>query len=317
MKRASFILFLFLFCLSEGIGQYSLVPSLSNYHLTWTTFNPGFTGYRELASGSLFYRNKMYGDTGPVDFQLNAHTPVFNGTEAVGVIFSNNRITNDNKDLLTRITSGMFTYAHRFRVKGGHLSLGLSAGMYQIKEDYKSLSLRNPLDPSFISPEMAPTRWFPNFGVGGVYYDKRMFIGLSVPELFSVPLSTKRFDIGDADLSKYRIILIGAYLFDFSRNFNMKPALFVDYNRSNTTFKASANFGLLDNRLFVGGVYHHPNYAVVLLNIPVQHEKYMLGFAYTIPLSDIALYYSGTWEIVLRIEWRSINRIPEPNPFYF
>ncbi|HDR68239.1 MAG TPA: type IX secretion system membrane protein PorP/SprF [Bacteroidaceae bacterium] len=317
MKKILYILLIAFIFFPEGSGQYSLIPSLSNYHLTWTTFNAGFTGYRELATGSIFYRDKMYGDAGPADFQLNLHSPVFSGSEAIGVIFSNSRTTNDNKDLLTRISSGMFTYAHRFRLGGGHLSLGLSAGMYQIKEDYRSLSLRNPLDPTFSSQETAPTRWFPNFGAGGVYYDKRLFIGLSVPEFFSVPVTTKQFDFGKAEFSKYRFILTGAYLFEFNENLNMKPAFFVDYNRSNTTFKISTNFGLLDNRFFVGGVYHHPNYAVVLLNIPVQHEKYMIGFAYTFPLSDIALYYSGTWEVVLRLEWRSINKIPEPNPFYF
>lgn len=316
MRKIIYILFILIFSL-EGFSQYTAIPYLSNFHLTWTSFNPGFTGYRELATGSVLYRHKMYGDTGPTDFNLNAHTPVGSGSEAIGVIFSNTRTENENNELLTRISSGMFSYAHRFKLGGGKLSLGLSAGMYQIKEDFKSLSIRNINDPSFNSAVIAPVRWYPNFGVGGVYYDKKFFVGLSVPELFSPPNSSEQFAVGDADFSKYRFILTGAYLFDFNENFNMKPAIFVDYNRSNTTFKASANFGFLDNMFYVGGVYHHPNYAVALINFPIRHEKYMIGFAYTFPLSDIAMYYSGSWEVVLRMEWRSINKTPDPNPFYF
>jgi hypothetical protein len=41
-------------------AQSTLIPSVSNYHLTWTTINPAFAGFRDVLSASSLYRSRLY-----------------------------------------------------------------------------------------------------------------------------------------------------------------------------------------------------------------------------------------------------------------
>ena len=67
-------------------AQNTLVPSVSNYHLTWTTINPAFSGFRDAISISSLYRSSMYGDIGPSNAQLNLHSPIGNSKVAMGAV---------------------------------------------------------------------------------------------------------------------------------------------------------------------------------------------------------------------------------------
>ena len=162
-------------------GQNTLIPSVSNYHLTWTTINPAFSGFRDAISISSLYRSALYGGgLGPSDMQLNVHSPVGNSKVAIGGVVAFNNVPE-----VQSLYSIMTTYAYRIYLGSGRLAFGLSAGMYGINGDLSQIPLRDPVDPAF--PEDAYQRWFPNFGTGILYYTEQMFVGLSVPELLSIP----------------------------------------------------------------------------------------------------------------------------------
>ena len=122
--------------------------------------------------------------------------------------------------------------------------------------------------------------------------------------------------IGTVNLEEYRVILTGAYLFDFSRAFRLKPSVMVDYNQAVTSFKASLNAGLMNSRIFIGGAYDHPNYAIALLNIQVN-PQWLVGYAYTISTGDVRTALGGSHEVVLRWEFRPVIRTIPDDPFYF
>lgn len=291
----------------SGFAQNTLIPAVSNYHLTWTTINPAFTGFRDAISLSSLYRSALYGEVGPRDMQLNVHTPVGNSKVALGGIVAYNNTPPDQNML-----SAMSTYAYRIYLGSGRLSFGLSAGVYGLSNDLSGIDLRDPDDPSF--PASAYQRWFPNFGTGVLYYTDKLFVGLSVPELLSIPVEGK--SIGSFDFDAYRFILSGAYLFDFSRAFRMKPSVMIDYNQAATSYKASLNFGLIDSKLFIGGAYAHPNFAIALLNIQVK-PQWLVGYAYTVSVGPIRKSIGGSHEIVLRWEWRPVVETIPDDPFYF
>lgn len=290
-----------------GYSQYTLVPSVSNYHLTWTTINPAFTGFRDAISVSSIYRSKLYGTEGPQDMQVNMHTPVGNSKVAVGgIIAYNNTPPSQNLYCI------MSTYAYRIYLGSGRLSFGLSAGMYGLNSSLNGIPIRDPGDPLF-TPETYQ-RWFPNFGTGVLYYTDKFFVGLSVPELLAVPMEGE--PIGSVNVEDYRVILSGAYLFDISRAFKLKPSVMIDYNKASSSFKASMNVGLMDSRVFIGGAYDYPNFAVALLNFQVS-PQWLVGYAYTINTSQVSSALGGSHEIVLRWELRpTIKTIPD-DPFYF
>ncbi|MCK5067061.1 MAG: type IX secretion system membrane protein PorP/SprF [Bacteroidales bacterium] len=291
----------------SGSAQNTLVPSVSNYHLTWTTINPAFSGFRDAISVSSLYRSALYGELGPSDMQLNVHTPVGNSKVAIGGVVAYNNVPE-----VSNLYSFMTTYAYRLYLGSGRLSMGLSAGMYGVNSDLSQIALRDPGDPAF--PDDVYQRWYPNFGTGILYYTERLFVGLSVPELLSIPKEDQ--SIGEAKLENYRFILTGAYLFDFSREFRLKPSIWIDYNQAYTSFKASINVGLMDSRVFIGGAYDYPNFAIALLNFQVNRQ-WLIGYAYTINTGPVRKVLGGSHEVVLRWELRPvISTIPD-DPFYF
>jgi len=297
----------FLVAVSGVFAQNTLIPSVSNYHLTWTTINPAFSGFRDAISLSSLYRSALYGELGPQDMQLNVHTPVGNSKVALGGVVAYS-ITPPGQNLVSVMT----TYAYRIYLGSGRLSFGLSAGMYGVKNDLTSVEVRDPGDPAF--PSDIYQRWFPNFGTGVLYYTDQFFVGLSVPELLSIPRADQSF--GAVNFDQYRYILTGAYLFDFGTSLRLKPSVMIDYNQAFTSFKASLNAGFMDSRVFVGGAYSHPNFAIALLNFQVN-PQWMIGYAYTINVGPMRDYLDGSHEIVLRWELRPVIETIPDDPFYF
>jgi type IX secretion system PorP/SprF family membrane protein len=288
-------------------AQNTLVPAVSNYHLTWTTINPAFSGFRDAISVSSLYRSALYGKLGPSNMQLNVHTPLGKSKVAVGAV-----VAYDHTPNVQNLYSIMSTYAYRLYLGSGRLSVGLSAGVYGVNNDVTNIALRDTPDPTF--PEDAYHKWFPNFGTGVLYYTEDYFIGLSIPELLSVP--TQDQGIGSVNLENYRFILTGAYQFNFSTAFRLKPALWIDYNQAYTTFKASVNMGLMDSRLYLGGAYDYPNFVIALVNFQVN-PQWLVGYAYTINTGPVHKVLGGSHEIVLRWEFRPVIRTIRDDPFYF
>jgi len=303
--RRMFIAMGLLACLGAA-SQNTLVPAVSNYHLTWTTLNPAFSGFRDAISVSTIYRSRLYGGEGPMDTQLNMHTPVGNSKVALGAIVAYNNTPPDRNTF-----SLMTTYAYRLSLSAGRLSFGLSAGMYGINSDMTSLVIRDPGDPSF--PDEIYQRWFPQFAAGVLYYSDDFFVGLSVPELIEQPGPGESLTANPRD---YRLLLSGAYLFDFSTDFRLKPSVILDYSRAYTSFKASINVGLLDSRVFIGGAYDFPDYAIALLNFQVNRQ-WLIGYAYTMGTSQVRSALGGSHEVVLRWEFRPVIRTIPDDPFYF
>jgi type IX secretion system PorP/SprF family membrane protein len=306
MKRIGLI-GLLLAAVVTGSAQNTLVPSVSNYHLTWTTINPAFSGFRDAISISSLYRSSLYGKMGPSDAQLNVHSPIGKSKVAIGGV-----IAYDNVPNVQNLYSIMSTYAYRIYLGSGRLSFGLSAGMYGINRDLSGILKRDDDDPVF--PTEAYQHWFPNFGTGVLYYTEQFFVGLSVPELLTIPAEGQ--GIGKPDFDNYRFILTGAYQFNISENFRLKPSLWIDYNQASTSFKASLNAGFFDSRIYVGGAYDHPNFAIALLNFQVN-PQWLVGYAYTFNTGPLRSYLGGSHEVVLRWEFRPVIRTIPNDPFYF
>lgn len=287
-------------------AQNTLIPSVSNYHLAWTTYNPAFSGFRDAISLSAIYRSPLYGGVGPMDMQMNVHTPVGNSKVALGAVVAYN-ITPPDQNMYSFMT----TYAYRLYLGTGRLSFGLSAGMYGVNSNTDGLWVRDPNDPTYPVNDIYK-RWFPNFGAGVLYYTDQYFFGVSVPELLAIPGPEQSLAVN----KDYRMIVMGAYLFDFSRAFRLKPSFLVDYSKAMTSFKASINLGFLDSRVFVGGAYDHPNYAIALLNFQIN-PQWMVGYAYTMGMSQVRTALGGSHEIVLRWELRPVIKTIPDDPFYF
>jgi hypothetical protein len=92
--------------------------------------------------------------------------------------------------------------------------------------------------------------------------------------------------------------------------------MMVDYTKALTSFKASLNVGLMDSKVYVGGAYDHPNYAIALLNFQIN-PQWLVGYAYTIATGPVRSALGGSHEIVLRWELRPVIQTIPDDPFYF
>ena len=76
------------------------------------------------------------------------------------------------------------------------------------------------------------------------------------------------------------------------------------------------NVGLMDSRLFIGGAYDHPNYAIALLNVQIN-SQWLVGYAYTMGMGEVQKVMGGSHEIVLRWELRPVIKTIPEDPFDF
>ena len=72
----------------------------------------------------------------------------------------------------------------------------------------------------------------------------------------------------------------------------------------------------MDSRIYIGGAYDYPNFAIALLNFQVN-PQWLVGYAYTFNTGAVQSALGGSHEVVLRWELRPVIRTIPDDPFYF
>jgi len=187
--RYRFSLILLAFML--GVSGQDL-PDLTNYQHNWLIFNPAFTGSRDLLSVSFFSKDNAIlhpGIPAPKYFQAGFHTPFKKLTKnAWGLSYFNEKEPgigllgfnfSDPVPMIHHNVTGY--YAHKVRVFGGQLSLGMAAIVSNERIDNSGLDPRQSPDPLFLV-DIEPS-WNINFGAGALFYRSNFFAAISVPRL--------------------------------------------------------------------------------------------------------------------------------------
>jgi type IX secretion system PorP/SprF family membrane protein len=277
------------------------VHHISQYLFNGILLNPAYAGSREALSMTVMHRTQWAGFEGsPISQSFAAHTPTRKEKVALGVMVDNFSLPS------LQYNSLYFNYAYRIWIKSSRLCLGIKAGGYMYKEKFSDLLLHDPIDPTFVARTMAA----PNFGAGAYFYNQKYFVGLSVPFFMS---SSDTAAIA-FDFDKYHFILTGGYLFDFSRNFRIKPSFIIDYNKFVFDYQAGMHVITLDDKLWLGGAYKSSRDISFMVEVQVN-PKIKIGYAYDYSTSDIAKYSSGSHEILFRYEL--MYRSKAQSPLYF
>jgi type IX secretion system PorP/SprF family membrane protein len=301
--------YVILFCLLSLIMQSNLhaqeipyIPRLSQYMFNGLILNPAYAGSRDAFSISGLHKDYLSGFEGaPVNQKLSLHTPLKNDKVALGITVDN--FTNAN----TQYNSLMLSYAYRVWLGGARLSMGLRAGGYYYSNNFDKLDLRDAGDPAFYN-EKGIT---PNFGAGFYLFNQNYYIGLSVPFFLSKPDST-----GSVvhDFENYNFIFTAGYVFDFSQNFKIKPAVIVDYGLTAIDYQAGFHFILFNDVLWLGAAYKKGNEVSAMIETQINRQL-KIGYAYDYSFTDLSKMGSNTHEIMLRYELKF--RADVESPFYF
>lgn len=173
MKRSLTLLTFLLFVGGLVKGQQD--PMFTKYMFNSLVFNPAYAGSKDHMYVGLLHRTQWYEINGAPHTQtFTLHTPLKN--ERVGVGFS---VVNDIIGPTNSVGANL-SYAYRIPIGGSILSIGLQGGIEHYRADWTQLSLEENIDPAFLNNE---NRLLPNFGAGLYLYNKKFYIGASVPHL--------------------------------------------------------------------------------------------------------------------------------------
>ncbi len=183
MRKTILITLLFLGTL--GFMNAQQEPLYTQYMFNSLSFNPAYAGSKEYLSVGLLYRNQWLDVEGAPESQtFTIHSPV---NDRIGLGLS---VFNDDIGV-TSTTGANFSYAYRFLVGPGKLSLGLQAGITNWRADFEELKFRDPQNTDSAFTGISDTQWLPNFGAGVFYYSKLWYAGFSAPRLIESNLRSK------------------------------------------------------------------------------------------------------------------------------
>ncbi len=310
--RVNVIIASLLFCYSLQAQDLDL-PDLSNYQHNWMIYNPAFTGSREVSSISLFYRQIDFGDPAPVYGQLSWHSPTKNEKVGIGVSYYNESFpgylfTGSSTPSWQSKDNLYFNYAYRIWTGGGRLAFGISGGFTANSMSFQP----NLLHPGDGYLEREGFEIIPNVGAGVLYYTEDYFIGVSIPKFLTRGENLQEIS---HDFKAYSGVLTGGYEFRITDNFIINPSAMLIYKLNQPlNVQGGLNFGLFNEKVWLGGVYKRPEFISAIFNIELS-PKVLLGYAYSFSMGDTYKYYEQTHELVFRYEFR--KTIPSNTPFYY
>ncbi|WP_339659662.1 type IX secretion system membrane protein PorP/SprF [uncultured Polaribacter sp.] len=284
-------------CVSLCILFFSLksytqqLPNYTQYLYNMQIVNPAYVGSRADLSMSLLTRQQWVGLAGaPITntFSINGRTD--NGL-GFGVTIVNDKIglsesTNINIDASYTIITSQF----------GRLSFGLKGGLTDF-----SNNLAIGITPD--SDVYASTNGsFPNVGFGAFFYNKRFYMGLSLPYILETPqfYMDKNADETSFITNPNYYFSTGA-LFKISENVLFKPSTMVRYV-SNLPVSIDLNANFLYKEVIETGVsYRHENSVSALFALIIK-EKYRIGYAYDYKFSVIGGNLSSH-EIIFHLDF--------------
>lgn len=306
MKKLSIVtLTLCLLCTVSVVAQKDVF--MSQYMHNRFAINPAFAGNREALSLFGSYRQKWMGINGSPGSQFfSGHTALKNRHIGLGVdVYNQSYGVSGN-------TGASFTYAYRlFLGNNQKLSFAVSGGFASISSQWSKVRTLDEfdIDPLFAANE---TIGSPIAGFGTAWYSDRFFVGLSVPNFFSVDMA----EPVSAEFEPNRInyLLTGGYLFTAGEKLAVQPAFLARYNASETSF-VDANATVIYNELiWVGASYRTTKDVVALLGYQITPQlRFSYSFDYT--LGDIATYNNGTHEISIQFDFG--YKIATPHPKFF
>jgi type IX secretion system PorP/SprF family membrane protein len=287
MKRTTLIFLAALFV--QGVlGQQ--LPLNSQYILNQYEINPAVAGSSDGFPLGFTFRKLWMGLEGSPSIQtLSGHMEV---AEHMGVGL---KVFNVSAGPLRR-TGGEVTYAYHIPLGGGKqkLSFGLSGLFYQYNIDISGLEVKDVDDPVLLNS--AESMFVPDVSFGTYFHGDNYYVGLAVPQLLSRKVDLK----SDVELDQQQVrhyFLHGGYRFDINEQFSLEPSALIKIIEAGV-FQADINLRLTYQKMVSFGLSYRTSDAIVI-QLGYHTEKFLVGYAYDITLSDVRTTSSGSHEIMM------------------
>ncbi|MFZ0595846.1 MAG: type IX secretion system membrane protein PorP/SprF [Flavobacterium sp.] len=290
-----------------SIGAFAQQESqYSQYMYNTMTFNPGYTGSREVISALGLYRTQWVGlDGAPENINFSIQAPVGYHGNGIGLDITTESIGP------SKTAAAMVNYA--YTILGSNYikySFGIAAGFQNVEIDYTKLNIENP-DPYM---QGSLSRFSPNVGAGFYVHSNNWYVGISIPKL----LKTDFYDdvAQTVHAQKKHVYLMGGYVFDINPYLKFKPAAMIKaVSGAPLSVDVSANF-LIQNKVTLGMAYRLDASISALAGIQVT-DGMQIGYGYDYDTTGLGNYNSGSHELFLRFDLFNASHKKMVNPRFF
>ena len=295
MKKTS-LLFVSIFTVGMLHGQQ--IPQLTQFMINDYAINPAIAGMNDYYQIKTSVRNQWVGiEDAPKTTLLSIYGKSNERVGLGGLVF------NDQVGPTSRAGANL-TYAYHINLsQSTKLSLALSGGFTQFKIDKENWNISNPDDPLMNGGEIVNLVPDATFGFN-IYNEDNWYLGASVPQLLNSELILTDDNDNvtlDANLARH-INVMGLYNVELNYYWDIQPSILfksvLDQSQLDIGLKTIYN----DN-LWVGMDYRNNGDISALLGFYIQ-DRYIVGYSYDIPNTEINSYTSGSHEFMFGITFR-------------
>lgn len=272
-------------------------PQFTQFMYNNLVINPAYAGAEEAFSLTMVSRNQWSGiENAPSTQSFSAHTLVKKKHVGLGLTIIRDQLgVHKNTNVLTN-------YAYHIKLREGSvLSMGIQAGVANLKSDYASL--QGPtIDPKLVNSINETTI---GFGAGIYYRGPRLQLGLSAPELLSP--SAHMSDTVSVTFRKNSLLGYSRYRFMLSETLDMEPSLFVKYF-PNLPVSFDVNLNFIYRKVLTGGVSYRKNESVDFILKFQLTPQFQFGYAYDYPLKSVSSLGSASHELLIHYVFRNVHK---------
>jgi type IX secretion system PorP/SprF family membrane protein len=146
-------------------------------------------------------------------------------------------------------------------------------------------------------------------------YETRYFVGISAHQLFGNKYNTHEVADSSQGISrlKQHLYLSGGYNIQLNREFSILPSALIKYAAPGQ-FQADINAKVTYNRIVWGALTYRfgssgyfTSDAIAIMGGYNHENKFYIGLAYDLTVSDLRKYSSGTIEVMIGYRFNSIR----------
>jgi type IX secretion system PorP/SprF family membrane protein len=284
-------------------------PIFTQYMFNGLVINPAYSGSHEAMTLTASGRRQWSGIKGaPQTEVFSMHSPIKFSRSAAGAVLIHDQVGVINQYMFYG------TYAYRIPVsKNAKIAVGAQAGATYYRADFNDLNIvtnTGQADPAFGGTD---SRFLPNLGIGAYYYNKRTYVGLSLPTVINNRLNNQDANLKATQARHY--FLSAGHVIDLNADLKLKPNVLLKWVEGGPfQYDINANL-LIKDKLWVGASYRMQDSVDGLLEF-IVNEQLSFGYSYGYPISALASFQSGTHEVVLNYRVRKSKHIVF-SPRYF
>lgn len=282
-------------------------PQYTQYMYNPTVINPAYAGSKGYTSIYGLYRTQWVGLEGaPKTANISMNKPIEGSKLGYGVSVLSDKIgVSDETQISVDLAYTLFLQ------NDSRLAFGLKASGNFLNIDYTKLNQYNPGEQAL--QNNITNQFSPNVGVGFYYYNKKSYLGASVPML----LNTEKYDdMNKAQVNqRYHVYLMGGRVYDLSYNLKFKPA-FVSKIVAGAPLQLDVSTNFMFNEKFIIGAAYRWSASVSMLAGFQLNDNLFIGYGYDAETTRLSNYNSGSHEIFLQFDlFRKHSKLETPRFF--